>query len=311
MKLALFMIGAVLSATAQQTVDLGAYPNGRRPLYAAIATRSQYLKVDDGVRLAVDILLPQVLPSGTRLPTIIRWTRDGRSGRNAAPSALDRFFVEHGYARILVDERGTGASFGVEKYGSRNLQDMKQVVDWILAQPWSNGNVGADGDSYDGRAAELLAASGHPAVKAVASRYGNFDDLTENVMPGGIFAEWLVGTTNGLAKKRSESKNVRPVDEDRNGALLNQAVRGHGANPDIASLTRKVTFRDDQIPELGMPAGSLSLASERDAIERSGAAIYLFTGWLDGASAQGALAQFNQLRNPQRLVIGPWNHLGG
>lgn len=308
--LAPLFIGTAVSGSAQQTVDLGAYPGARRPQYLGISARSQYLKMDDGTRLAVDILLPGDLPPSARLPTIIRWTRNGRAVRNSDPTALDRFFVEHGYARILVDERGSGASFGVEKYGPQNLQDMRQVVDWILSQPWSNGKVGAAGETYDGRAAELLAASGHPAVKAVASQYSNFDDLIEQVMPGGIFAEWPMEASSRQAERRDEGPSAKPVDEDRNSALLKQAVRDHRANPDIASLSRKLTFRDDTIPELAMPAGGLSLSAQKEAIERSGVALYLQEGWLDGASAAGALRQFNELQNSQRLVIGPWNRLG-
>jgi uncharacterized protein len=45
---------------------------------------------------------------------------------------------------------------------------MKDIVSWIVGQPWSNGRVGGTGASYDGNTAELLAASGHSAVKAVA-----------------------------------------------------------------------------------------------------------------------------------------------
>src|SRR5437868_2752245 len=111
----LVVLGIVLVANIllgrQQTADLGTYPSGRRLLYTSISTHSQYLKMDDGIRLAVDILLPENLPPGTRLPAIIRWTRDGRATRDGNPAPLDTFFVDHGYARISVDERGSGASF--------------------------------------------------------------------------------------------------------------------------------------------------------------------------------------------------------
>ncbi len=309
LKLAPLGVAVALSGSAAQSVELGTYPGGRQPSHQGISTRSQYLKMDDGVRLALDVLLPKDFAE-RKFPTIIRWTPNGRAARNAAPTALDLFFVEHGYARVLVDERGTGASFGVEKFGKRNLRDMSEVVDWIIRQSWSNGKIGAEGDSSDGRSAELFAAAGNPAVRAVATRYSDFDELSGSVMPGGILAEWLVNTKSDYSRKRNDVKFFKPVDEDRNGSLLKQAVRDHQANPDFSDLMGKIAYRDDFIPELGMTAGGIGVASERDAIQKSGVPFFIQAGWLDGASAASAIRRFNELQNSQRLVIGPWNHLG-
>lgn len=299
-----------LLSSAQQTIELGVYPSGRAPHYEDISSKSLYLKMDDGVRLAIDILLPLNLLQGMKLPTILRWTREGRAKSNASPTSIDLFFIEHGYARVLVDDRGSGASFGVETFGKRKLQDMTQVVNWIVAQPWSDGKVGAEGNSYDGRNAELLAGSGHPAVKAVATRFSDYDDLTSKMMPGGILAEGVVNTRSESVRKRDDISSFKPVDEDRNGTLLKRAVRDHQANPDISRLLRGVTFRDDTIPELNMPAAGLSVSAEREALERAQVPIYVQAGWLDSASAAGAFRRFKELSNAQRLVIGPWNRLG-
>ncbi|MGQ0640679.1 MAG: CocE/NonD family hydrolase [Gemmatimonadaceae bacterium] len=45
--------------------------------------------------------------------------------------------------------------------------------------------------------------------------------------------------------------------------------------------------------------------------EGSGAAIYSYSGWYDGAYARSAIARFLTLRNAgSRLVLGPWSHGG-
>ena len=75
-----------------------------------------------------------------------------------------------GYALVLVDARGSGASFGMRRFelAEDEVRDYGEVVDWIIEQPWSNGRVGAYGVSYAGNTAEMLAVNMHPAVKAVA-----------------------------------------------------------------------------------------------------------------------------------------------
>ena len=62
------------------------------------------------------------------------------------------------------------ASFGTrDSFRSpRERDDTSEIADWIVAQPWSNGAIGATGISYVGAAADFLATTGHPAVKAIA-----------------------------------------------------------------------------------------------------------------------------------------------
>src|SRR5580698_7156471 len=60
--------------------------------------------------------------------------------------------VGFGYAFVLMDLRGSGASFGQK--GDDVFRDAagdgSDIIDWIVAQPWSNGRVGATGVSGHG-----------------------------------------------------------------------------------------------------------------------------------------------------------------
>lgn len=59
-------------------------------------------------------------------------------------------FVPRGYTVVLSAIRGTGHSEGCFEVSSdRELQDLQEVVDFFAEQPWSNGNVGIGGKSYD------------------------------------------------------------------------------------------------------------------------------------------------------------------
>ncbi|MGH9753854.1 MAG: CocE/NonD family hydrolase, partial [Blastocatellia bacterium] len=184
--------GAVLQTTAPAAAPDAAWrPNDDKadgvsaPRYNGVERASRYITLKDGVRLALDIYLPKGLEAGARLPAILEQTRYNRSyefqpeARDKAdrPSQKITEFVTRGYAYVVVDVRGSGASFGNRRaeLGPQEVRDGSEVVDWIIGQPWSDGKVGAMGVSYVGTTAELLLVNRHPAVKAVAPQFSLFD----------------------------------------------------------------------------------------------------------------------------------------
>ena len=48
--------------------------------------------------------------------------------------------------------------------------DGADTLDWIAGRPWSSGVVGMLGDSYYGFTQWAAAATGHPALQAMAIR---------------------------------------------------------------------------------------------------------------------------------------------
>ena len=154
----------LIAAWAQAASD--AWPSASRylaehpPLYKGIVRSSRYLTMRDGVKIAIDVNLPQGLKAGEKIPAILHQTRYYRSYdvgwrirflTRRWPS-LTKAFVPRGYAWIDMDVRGTGASFGHWPYAwsPDEIRDGGEVVEWIVDQPWSNGKVGGTGVSYDG-----------------------------------------------------------------------------------------------------------------------------------------------------------------
>jgi len=103
------------------------------------------------------------------------------TGLHAVYGGHKAFLVRNGYAMVYVDVRGTGASFGTLRYPWDPLciQDASEILDWIIAQPWSNGRVAGLGISYLGTTAELLLATRHPALKAVIPMYNHPDPYVD------------------------------------------------------------------------------------------------------------------------------------
>ena len=145
--------------------------------FLSFRKESRFIRLDDGTDLAVDIFVPEDAADDIAIltasfPTILEYTPYNRSfaqpgmpwwqriglrwrlglkeavyDRSLFPSV--RTMIGLGYAYVVVDMRGTGASFGSQTPLMPRLgSDGAQIVDWITSQPWSDGSVGMRGDSY-------------------------------------------------------------------------------------------------------------------------------------------------------------------
>ena len=272
---------------------------------------SQYLTMRDGVKIAVDIYLPESHSLGETFPTILHQTRYWRAieyrwlislFKEDRPRGLigtyAARFLQQGYAWVDVDVRGSGASFGNRPiaYGPEEIQDGAEIVDWILAQPWSSGKIGAMGISYSGGTAEMLLVHQHPAVKAVAPMFSGFDLYSEIGFPGGIHLAWFTKTWSYINHQLDHNqlpfvgwmgnllvRGVRPVDGDSDLRLLREALQEHKDNWSPYQEALGITFRDDPPPSRQAPnLDALSPKTYADEIAKSGAAIYSYSGWFDG-----------------------------
>ena len=80
-------------------------------------------------------------------------------------------FARNGYACVRVDMRGSGDSEGVmtDMYSTKELDDAIEVIDWIAAQQWCDGNVGMMGTSWGGTSSLQTAARRPAALKAIVA----------------------------------------------------------------------------------------------------------------------------------------------
>ena len=178
----------------------------------------------DGVKLAADVHLPEDLAADDKVPALLYQTRYWRSYRSQAAgmgnsllTAIDKLFLINGYAVVKVDVRGTGASYGFRKveYGPVEVLDGFDIVEWIVQQPWSNGEVGSYGISYTGTTAEFLLANEHPAVKAAILGWSDFDAYKSPVKPYGMQSDGFLKKwsqfLDSLDDNNLEGRSVRPV----------------------------------------------------------------------------------------------------
>lgn len=291
------------------------------PLDLTGATRagyqSIYLTMSDGVRVAVDVAVPEDYPGGEPLPAILEMTRYWRRRGQDLPYTVTRA-LQRGFVWIVMDERGTGASFGEwpEPLTTRAIQDAREVIGWIVDQPWSNGYVGATGISYPGSSSQQVAAAGHPALRAIVPMSDTYDLYEDLVFPGGVFNQnFLQGWSDVVyALDRNSSIAVdgqtfvlSPVDEDPNGELLAQAIAGHEGNLDVFQSIQDITYRDD--PSLaGFTLDEISTRGVTPALDDSGVEVYQWGSWMDAGSADGVIRSFMDSSGPRRATIGSWTH---
>ena len=200
--------------------------------------RSYFVTAADGVRLAVDAVLPTGYTgegeAPAAFPVIFRYTPYHRTSIDPETGEVAlvpwEFFLARGYAYVAADMRGTGASFGWnDLMTQRFVEDGGAIVDWIAAQPWSDGNVGMIGGSYEGWSQFAVAAAQPEALKAIVPFHTGWDALL--LQPGGVFAyafaEMWTAMTDFINHNNSfEAFPIPPVtpvlDEDGDGELLDE-----------------------------------------------------------------------------------------
>lgn len=305
---------------------------------------SSYIPMDDGTEIAIDVWRPGGATDNTPVPAVVRLNRYWRDYE--LPGSLPEFIGKYlgsvdwlnnaGYAVVAVDVRGTGASFGVATtpWSPREVADYGLIVDWVIAQPWSDGRVGSVGVSYEGVAADWLGALRHPAVRAVLPTYSYSDVFLDVSHPGGIFNQRFVKAWSDVTALMDRDEvsfldivaaanpygllatfidvasaallGVRPVTGA--GSALADAIAQHQDNPSVFDAAAPLEFRDDLFGDVSVADVSPLLGA---ASPQRTAAIQRVVGWLDAGTARGALRSFNTLdADYHALIIAPETHTG-
>ena len=206
---------------------------------------AHYVAVRDGTKLAVDMWPPEDLAPRQRVPAVFRATRYFRA---LEPGILGRILLglgfefppqpeinalnAAGFAHVIVDVRGTGASFGQRsiELSPQEIDDLVEVLDWVVRQAWSDGQVGLFGFSYNGNVAELLAARAHPSVKAAAPIFSPWDEYQQPFRPGGVLNLALLKPWSSMIQAMDEG-NLAGVFKVNGWRRWLLALQLHGPKP--------------------------------------------------------------------------------
>lgn len=298
---------------------------------------TQYVPMSDGVDLAVDTYLSDYLWERQHpVPTVVFPTRHGRGYdihfpfniftqyetkfTNPRVNAYISRFVTNGYAWVSVDVRGTGASAGAKPTGDfsdQEVADGYDLVEWVTKQPWSNGEVAVFGQGLDGVGALLVAASKHPALKALSLNGAPIDVFGDALFPGGVknakalreFAEFTHATDR--QEKWTGIPTLKPrimlnyfggtvYRVDDNDAKFANYVHQHRTNANWTDAMGELSFRDDALKLSGGDGATFQAVDalrHLGDVSASGVAVHAMGGYYDMGTAHSAILLYQYLTN--------------
>lgn len=264
------------------------------------------VKTPDGATVCAIMARPRASPG--RLPALLQFTiyADSVASLREALRA-----AANGYVGVTGHTRGKACSPNTTVPYAHDGADAAALIDWIAAQPWSDGRVGMYGGSYSGFTAWAAAKHMPRALKAImvgspvapgidvpmeGNVFGNF------VYPWPFYTtntRWLDNVTyNDNARwnrlSREWYRSGRPYRElDQIDGTANPGFAAWLAHPTLDAYWRATIPQDEQYANVTIPV-----------LQTAG---YFYGG------PGGAVYYFLQhyKHNPRAthyLVIGPYDH---
>jgi putative CocE/NonD family hydrolase len=278
----------------------GAYSGYSEEIYPEVVRISRYLYIK-GINIAADIYRPSkdgIKPVSEPWPAVIQHFAYHR--RNTDINIINRL-VKRGYVVLILDARGTGASFGYKPYqfSQEEAWDTHEIIEWAVAQPWCDGKAGMYGGSQMGGTQMLIASTRPPHLVSITPCVTSIDQFMRH--PNGVLL--VMPEIPGGAPER----DVSPVDADPSGMMAAAAQKEHERNFGLsATYPGPYVFRNDFLPGMkNMPSIISSPITYADDIKASGVVMYNLAGWHDQAST----SQFGAWKLwGGKLLMGPWIH---
>ncbi|HML47434.1 MAG TPA: CocE/NonD family hydrolase [Clostridia bacterium] len=258
----------------------------------------------DGVRLAQRVFVPHGGAKGARWPTILVrscYTKERMQFKLSK-------YVNKGYALVMQDVRGRGDSEGELDPFAYERDDTSDTIDWIIAQPWSDGKVGTWGASYLGHVVVQGATSGHPNLKCVIDEVNVGSPFIDTVRRGGALCSepllcWAMAQSSGLRpdmKYMSGEVDWEPITSYRPIRDIVKHALGEPAN----DLWEKWTRYDEENEWWQRCDFSRNF-------HRVKAPMLVISGWYDG-DGLGVSETWRGLTRcdvpERRIILGPWAH---
>src|SRR5262245_33869251 len=249
----------------------------------------------DGVRLAAKLWLPDVA-GRKRVPAIIEVIPYRKRDIYAPRDAMHmRYFAGHGYACMRVDIRGSGDSDGNQGvFAMRQEQeDTLQVLQWIAAQPWSDGQVGMFGISWGGFQCIQAADRAPKELKAIVpcafapDRY-----VYSQVYRGGCMLLRSIRWSTQVFGYKSRPPDPQIVGERWRAMWLERLE--HDV-PQIISALQHQNYGE-------------YWKSRAIDFGRIRCPFYAVSGWADGSYVGAVGEALTKLAVPRKGLIGPWGH---
>ncbi|WP_329213820.1 CocE/NonD family hydrolase [Streptomyces sp. NBC_01485] len=263
----------------------------------------------DGVVLRADIHRPD---DAARRPALLVRTPYDKSSPYQSVYLDPRVAVSRGYVVVVQDVRGRGTSDGEWLPWNHETEDGFDSVDWLAGQDFCDGRVVMCGASYVGNTQWRAAASGVPALHAIAPGLTWSDPLDGILRRGGV-PEHGLNVVWSLMTGMSELLRRGKAEEAMEAA---RRYDGLGRGEYLSYPAGRIPWLEElDVPDIGLrradadpkTVAELDVGSFLDGIRTP--ALHV-GGWYDIFS-QGTLDNFTRQRElgvASHLIIGPWTH---
>ena len=237
---------------------------------------------------------------------------------------MARYFAPRGYVVAVQDLRGRRRSEGVGQYfHTANVhegEDGYDTVEWIAAQPWSNGRVGMTGSSHGGLVQTVASLTRPPHLTAIWVDVSPINIFAHEAREGGAMSLWMF---SALFLHAHDAPEIADDPEARE-TILDGWRR-------MRELVQSMPFKPGETPLRAVPNlektlfdyyyrgeydefWSMEACNQEPHLHRAADIPGVFSGgWYDPFAVAmtdhyAAMAAKNDA--PQRLDMGPWNHPG-
>ena len=297
-----------------------------KPEYGFVVDEDVMAPMRDGVRLATDIYRPandgKAVPGP--LPTILGRTSYDKRWRELWIEPVARYFAPRGYVVVLQDLRGRRRSEGVGQYfhtaNEREGEDGYDTVEWIAAQPWSNGRVGMTGSSHGALVQTVASLTRPPHLTCIWADVTPTNIFAHEAREGGAMSLWMFSALFLHAHDAPEIAD----DPGARETVLDGWRR-------MRELVQSMPFRPGETPLRAVPNlektlfdyyyrgeydefWAMEACNQEPHFHKAADIPGVYSGgWYD-AFAVAATGQYAAMAannsTPQRLDMGPWNHRG-
>jgi len=267
------------------------------------------VRTPDGATVCALVVRPRA--ASGRLPTLLNFTIYADPSRTLSEA---RRTAANGYAGVVGLTRGKGCSPDQPVPYEHDGSDAAALIDWIAAQPWSDGRVGMYGGSYDGFTQWAAAKRMPKALKALmpgAPVAPGIDVPMEGNVFWNFIYPWPFYTTNvKTLDEATYNDNARWRRLNRDWYVSGQAYRAL----DTIDGTPNPIF-DRWIAHPSYDAYWQGMIPYKEEFARIDIPVLATAGYYYGGPG-AALYYFNEhyKYNPRAehyLVIGPYDHIRG
>lgn len=296
---------------------------GAEPKYKVAIEKNLAMRTRDGITLRADVYRPDV--SG-KFPVLVMRTPYDKS-QQMAMTERD-YFPPLGYVLIVQDTRGRFSSEGEFAPFVNEARDGYDTIEWAASLPWSNGKVGAVGQSYLGLVQYYAATLAPPHLVAMCPVSGPVTYYENCIYRRGVFElGWMLAYSSFMAANTLERKGIYQEYKAQLDSYLSHPELP--LSPFTTQAYRHLPIADwGERLKAGAPHfadylqqwrdGAFWTATDIRPLVRNVTVPMMHTGsWYD-AFQFDTLTMYTQMhrdarsdkaRRGQRLIMGPWAHL--